>query len=402
MKKYRLLTFLTVLALTLFGCKQASPHPHHYLWHADANGHSQVCACGTVLNTATEHTDADQNGHCDECNYAIEMPADFPMLFKTAYASAFPKDMAIDPDNIQIVMYHGMIGDAHLVSMDSAYLDKAYPNDVYCESVEGMEFRYDRGYKVYIVHNETLYSAKAAYEKEIIDFNSLCKIFGLHTANITTFDANACHAVRSTMNKNMDDYELARYYGTYNGFHAVSLNYLGMQMAVCFEENVGQLRFEYGYQSNRIRFMNGTESYFLNEALENGIITQKDLYDLFEIHSKSENSSEALVNQLLTAAYELCLKYPNDFDREVTSACFHLTKYYGQYGDSNIFSLHADCWIRSGSTTATAEEIEVMRYGFGQTAYVLNSGTLYTLDQALQHNLISPEIKDEFMEKYYE
>ena len=202
--------------------------------------------------------------------------------------------------------------------------------------------------------------------------------------------------------KETDDHELSRYYGEYNGFHAVSLNFLGGQAAVCFEESVGHLRFEYGYQANRIRFMNGTESYTLGEAFENGIITQEDVYTLFQFHTKSQTTDEALMRQLLTPAYELCLKYKDDFDRDVDFDCFYLKKYYGQYGNSHIYALHASCWIRSSSTSATPEEIEVMEYGFSSIAYVLNDGKLYTLDQALNRGIISEAIKNEIREKYYE
>ena len=405
MRKILLVTSSVLIALALLGCMQAGVHEHDYIWHTDKNGHSKVCSCGFSAGEASAHTDADQNGFCDTCNYPLEPPIDLPEMFKTAYANSFPEDMEIDRSNIEIVEYYGMIGDAHIVSMDSSYLGDVYPNDVYIESVEDMEFRYDRSYKVYVIYNEALFSAKAAYENNIIDFNSLCKLFGLHTGNLNTFTAEAYHAVRDTMEaegKEMDLYELGRYYGEYNGFYAVSLNYLGEQAAVAFEENIGHLYFQYGYQSNRIRFMNGTESYTLDAAFDNGIITQNDLYDLFEIHTKSQEIDETFVNQLLTPAYELCMKYKDDFNREVVFERFYLSKYYGQYGDSHIYALRSSCYLRSGFTSASPEEIEIMEYGFSDIAYVLNGRRLYTLDQAFEHGIITEEIKDEIMQKYYE
>lgn len=405
MRRILLLVSLALIVLTLFGCQSSAFHAHEYVWHSDETGHSKICACGHSPDEASTHTDADQNGYCDVCNYPFTAAIDLSEMFKTAYANSFPKDMEIDLNNIEVVEYYGMIGDAHIVSMDSSYLGKEYPNDAYNETVEGMEFRYDRSYKVYIIYNETLFSAKAAYENRIIDFNSLCKIFGLHTSNLTTFHTEAYNAVQSTMKaegKELDDYELSRYYGTYSGFHAISLNFLGMQAAVCFEENVGQLHFEYGYESNRIRFMNGTESYTPDEAFENGIITQEDLYDLFEIHTKSQEIDEALVAQLLTPAYELCSKYPDAFDRDIVFERFYLTKYYGQYGDSHILGLYTSCWIKSDFTAATPEETEVMKYGFCDSAYVLYDGKMYTLGQALEQGIITEEIKAEITLKYYE
>lgn len=404
MRRILLLVSLALIVLTLFGCQSSAFHAHEYVWHSDETGHSKICACGHSPDEASTHADADQNGYCDVCNYPFTAAIDLSEMFKTAYANSFPKDMEIDLNNIEVVEYYGMIGDAHIVSMDSCYLDDAYPNDAYIESIEDMEFRYDRSYKVYIVYKEALFTAKAAYENKIIDFNSLCKLFGLHTAKSGTFDAEAYQVVKATLKsqlENADSYELDRYYGEYNGFYAISLNFLGGQAAVCFEENVGQLHFEYGYESNRIRFMNGTESYTLDEAFENGIITQEDLYDLFEIHTKSQEINQALVTQLLTPAYELCLKYKHDFNREVVFERFYLSKYYGQYGDNQIYTLRSSCYL-SGSTSATAEEREVIGIGFGSMAYVLNGGKLYTLGQALEQGIITEEIKAEITQKYYE
>lgn len=340
------------------------------------------------------------------CDYNLNISTDLAIMLKTAYANSLPGDFEIDLNEITIVNYYGTMGDAHLVSIDSNYLDKGYPNGAYIESVEGMEFRYDLSSRVYIVYNQVLYTAKAAYEKEIIDFNGLCKVFGLHTSKKSTFHEGVYKKLASYMEgryeENANLYLLKKYYGEYNGYYAVSYNYLGMQATVAFEESVNHLYFGYGYKSNRIQFINGTDSYAIEEAYNKGIINDRGLYDLFATHTKSEKVDGALIEQLLTPAYELCLKYKDDFDREVNYDCFCLQNYYGKYGDSYIYDLKSLCWINRNPAAASLEEIEVMEYAFGDIAYVLNNGKLYTLDQALEAGIITQEIKTEIIDMYYE
>ena len=60
MRKILLAAAAAVIALALFGCKQAQAHKHTYIWHCDANGHSQICACGALFEKAASHTDAGQ------------------------------------------------------------------------------------------------------------------------------------------------------------------------------------------------------------------------------------------------------------------------------------------------------------------------------------------------------
>ena len=140
--------------------------------------------------------------------------------------------------------------------------------------------------------------------------------------------------------------------------------------------------------------------YSIYQAFSKGIITKQDVYDIFEIHTKSQQIDDDLVETLLTPAYELCLKYKDDFYEELKYEKFYLTKYYGKYGNSHIYSLNAPD-IKSSSTTPTAEEMEIMRYGFAKIAYVLNDRKIYTLDQAKKEGIIIEEIVQEIEDKYY-
>ena len=403
MKKY-LIPFIVALSIVnLFGCnKNIHEHAFTYIQNEDSHVKQYTCGCQSP-DIAEMHTDNDKNGYCDVCDYNL---AELYTKFKTAYANSFTEDFEIDLNNIHILNYHGMINDAHVVSINSSYWGKhGYPNGAYIEHVERMSFRYDISYKVYIVYNDVLYTAKSAYENNIIDFDGLCKVFGLHTSNIPTFHKEAHDTLKSCMElkyqEKADLYELGKYYGEYNGYYAVSYNYFGMQLAVTANDYIKNLNFGYGYQSNHIRFMNGTEMYTIHEAFDQGIINDEDLYELFEIHSKSEEVDAELITQLLTPAYELCLKYKDDFDQDIDFKYFYLTKYYGKYGNSYIYSLESLYWIRSNSTSASPEEIEIMEYGFNDVAYVLNDGKLYTLDQAVNSGIITNELKEEIRRKYY-
>lgn len=412
MKKVLLLLCLLLGALILFGCGDANErgqdavHEHATVWYTDDMGHIKTFSCGCHYEkTTSPHIDADKNGHCDECDYNLDALDELSDMFKTAYANSFKEDFEIDLNNIEIMDYFGMIGDAHIVSINSSYLSKGYPDDAYYQSVEGMVFRYDTTYKVYVIHNEKLYSAKSAYENNIIDYNALCKIFGLHTPKTDTFNETIDDKLESSMKLNEPEYaelyELSKYYGEYNGYYAVSYRFLGMQIAVSFDEQYNNLNFSYGYQTGRIRLMNETEMYTLDEALKKGIITDEDLYELFNVHTKSEGVNKELVDYLLTPAYELCLKYKDDFAQEFTFDDFSLARYYGEYGGSYIFSLEFWNPFNYKNTTATEDEIEIMKYYFGSMAYVLNNGKLYTLDQALEADLVTKEIKKEITDKYY-
>ena len=408
MKKILSFVCLFFSVFSLIGCNKEDVHNHTVAYTQLETSHYKRYTCGcSFLEEALPHKDLDENGYCDGCDYNLNTNTTYLFTtFKTAYAKSFMEDFEVDLNNVTIVDYYGAMDDAHLVSIDSNYLDKGYPNGAYIESVEGMEFRYDLSSRVYIVYNQALYTAKAAYEKEIIDFNGLCKVFGLHTSKKSTFHEGVYEKLASYMEERYEEnanlYRLAKYCGEYNGYYAVSYNYLGAQAAVAFEESVNHLNFGYGYESSRIRFINGSTSYTLSGAYAKGIINDQELYDLLELRTKSKEVDGELVEQLLTPAYELCLKYKDDFNKEVKFDYFYLQKYYGKYGDSYIYDLKSSYWINRNSTAASPEEIEVMEYGFGDIAYVLNNGKLYTLDQALKAGIITQEIKTEIINKYYE
>ena len=337
-------------------------------------------------------------------NVDLDISKELADKFKSAYANSISEYVdVVDLNNIEILDCYGKIGNAYIVSMTDSY-PKAYPNGAYIEYVENMEFRYDIRNNVYIVYKNALYTAKEAYEKSIITFDNLCTIFGLHTAKLDTFNKedydklNAC--IELIYQEEAELYQLARYYGEYNGYSVVSYNYLGMQYDVVAYNYINKLEFSYGYQSNYIRFMNKTEMYSINQALSKGIITNQDVYDIFEIHTKSQQVDDDLVETLLTPAYELCLKYKDDFYEELKYEKFYLTKYYGKYGNSYIYSLCAP-WIKSSSTAPTTEEMDIMDYGFAKIAYVLNDGKIYTLNQAKEEGMITEEIVQEIEDKYY-
>lgn len=349
----------------------------------------------------TDNELIDDNASIKDLNLSSELVD----LFKSAYASSIADFVEeVDLNEIEILDYFGLIRDAHIVSMGSNYSGK-YPNGVYIEEVKKMEFKYDSGYKIYVIAKDKLYTPKKAYEEKIIDFSELCKLFGIHTSKLETFDEQSYDSVENCLKlkyeEEFDLYEIAKYYGEYNGYSAVSLNYLGMQLAVTSADYVYNLKFEYGYSSNHIRFMNDSEMYSISEALSKNIITKDDLYNIFEIHSKSEKVDEQLIIELLTPAYELCLKYADDFNKEINLNHFSLSKYYGKYGENEIYSLDSTCWIDKVNTSATIEEVEVMEYGFSKTAYVLSDGKLFTLQQALNSGIITEEINKEIMSKYY-
>lgn len=345
-------------------------------------------------------------------NSNLNISEELSSSFKIAYANSISQYMeSVDLNEIEIIDYYGTIGDAHLVSIKSSYLgsylnDKyVYPNGAYIDQVEKMEFRYDIGYKVYIIYNDILYTAKEAYNKKIINFDNLCMIFGIHTSKIDTFNESSYRKLENCMKlsykEKSDLYVLEKYYGEYNGYSVVSYGYQGMQLCVSSKDIINRLVFEYGYESNHIRVMNDTNMYSMHRALNENIITNEDIYYLFKLHTGSEEVNENLVNKLLTPAYELCLKYSEDFDRELTLDSFYLDKYYGKYGDSFIYSLYSVCWINFTSTSATPEEIEIMEYGFSQMAYVLNENKLYTLNQAIELGIVDAKIQAEITAKYY-
>ena len=334
----------------------------------------------------------------------LTLTNDLINMFKKAYVKSIEfKVENVDEDNINILKYYGKINDAFIVSINSNY-SEVYPNDIYSDEISGMIFRYDR-YHVYIIYNDKLYTAKEAYEQNIIDLNALCVVFGIHTSGLETFNEKDYNAVKGYINNKFKDsadlYDISKYYGKYDGYTAVTLSYKGMQSAVVFEESVNHLTFSYGYHSSCIRLINNENMYFLNEAYNNNIINNDDLCNLFELHTKSEDISNDLINVLLAKPYALCLKYKEGFDREITYDLISLTHYYGKYDDSYIFALSGPYYFKNSSSSPTEEELEIMNFGFDYFAYVLNNDKLYTIDQAVKLGIVSNELRNEIFLKRY-
>jgi hypothetical protein len=313
----------------------------------------------------------------------------------------------MDFDKVYIRNYFGMIGDAHIVSIHSDYTpslgsNEDFPDNARTERVAGMEFRYHGNSPVYIIHEGKLYSAKSAYENMIIDFNGLCKVFGLYSSKKHTFNEQIYNDLKASMKLAVPEmselYELRRYYGEYNGYYAVSFNFLGMQWCAAFEEQINNLNFEYGYRSSRIRLMSSTEMYTLDEAKEKGILTDENIYELFAVYGGGR-LNEKLVNELLTPAYEFTLKYsdgPEDINGdEITFDSFFISHYYGEYNGCHVFSMGCSRLFKFDLTNASEEEKQIIKYGgFWAQAYVLHEGKLYTLDQALEARLVGQKVKD--------
>ena len=51
-----------------------------------------------------------------------------------------------------------------------------------------------------IIYNDKLYTAKEAYEQNIIDLNALCVVFGIHTSGLETFNEKDYNAVKGYIN----------------------------------------------------------------------------------------------------------------------------------------------------------------------------------------------------------
>lgn len=365
-----------------------------------------LIGCDNTLNSNNKNNNDEYTLNKDNLTLTDELNN----IFKEAYIKSITiEDEEINLNSISILDYYGKIKDSYLVSIIGGNINK-YPNDAYIQTVENMEFRYDMKTRVYIINNQNLYTAKEAYEAKLINFDNLCLIFGLHTSKLDTFNTEKYNIAKKGFEKNLDEelleeeayelFELARYYGEYNGHIALSYNFLGGESCVIFEEKVSNLTFSYGYQTNRIRFINEDEVYFLEDALENNIINKDQLYELFKLHTRGELLNDELVETLIAPAYALYIKYQDYCITEPEYVFFYITNYFGKYGDSYIFSLNGP-WISHTNIPATPEEKEIMEYGFSSMAYVLNNENFYTLDQALRLEIITEEIKEKIVTMYY-
>ena len=320
-----------------------------------------------------------------------ELTEDLKNTFVSAYIKSIShKIETVDENNIIINKYYGTIGKAHIVSMYDKY-SEVYPNDAYTEKIKNFEFSFTYTTNTYVIFDGVLYTPKQAFEEKIINFSDLCLLFGLHTSGLDTFTKNDYDNIMNVIN----DKELnliSKYYGKYNGHCAVSMFYLGLQTEVVFEETHEGITFSYGTFSSRIRLISENGEHTIKTALENNVITKEDLYDLFEMHTKSAEINDQIIETILTAAYNLCLKYKEDFMKEVKYEDCELYKYYGKYDDSYIFDIHSYNWINFTKTDATEEEIIILQYGFSAGPYVLNNGVIYTLYGAVNKGIITEEL----------
>jgi len=378
-------------------------------WQYDELEHWREYDCGhNALANKAKHVDADEDGFCDECGYALsaltkgELTEEMAQIFKDAYFEPIAQVPTVDYNGIEIINYFGTIREVHLVSYRTPYYD-TYPNGAYIDIVENMEFRYDRTQKVYLIYNEKLYTAKEAYEMNIINFNELCKVFGIHTSGLATFNADIYYKLDRQMKALYEVesylYLLTKYYGEYGDYTAVSYHYRGGQAAATAQDCVNNLLFSYGYSSDYIRFMNEEKTYSIQTALTNNIITKENLYDIFEIHTASDNVDENLVRQLLTPAYEMSLKYKEYFYETFTFDSFYLSKYYGKYGDNYVFALSAP-WIKSNAPIPE-EDMDMMAHGFADIAYVLRDGKIYSLYSGILLGIFDKSYEVEILAKYY-
>ena len=328
-----------------------------------------------------------------------ELTEDLKNTFVSAYIKSIShKIETVDENNIIINKYYGTIDKAHIVSMYDKY-SEVYPNDAYIEEIKNLQFRFTYTTNTYVIFNGVLYTPKQAFEEKIINLSNLCLLFGLHTFGLDTFTKNDYDNIMSYFGSG--SYLISKYYGKYNGYCAVTLSYTGMQIAAVFEETYKGITFSYGYESSRIRLISENEKHTLKTALENNAISKEDLYNLFEKHTKSAEINDQIIETILTAAYNLCLKYKDDFMKEVKYEDCELYKYYGKYDDSYIFDIHSYNWINFTKTDATEEEIIILQYGFSAGPYVLNNNVLYTIYTALDKGIITEELCDQLSIKYF-
>lgn len=328
-----------------------------------------------------------------------ELTEDLKNTFVSAYVKSLTHEIeTVDENNIFIDKYYGTIGKAHIVSMHDNYSD-VYPNDAYIEKIKNLEFGFIYTTNTYVIFNGVLYTPKQAFEEKIINLSDLCLLFGLHTAGLDTFTINDYNNIMSHFGSGSNS--ISVYYGKYNGYCAVTLSYSGMQAAVIFEENYHGLTFSYGYQSSRIRLINKGAKYTLDTALENNVISKENLYDLFEMYSKSAEINDQIIEKILTAAYNLCLKYKDNFWGELKFEDLGLTKYYGKHGASHIFDMESSNLITFPEAELTSSEKVILQWGFNTGPYVLNNNVLYTIYGALDKGIITEELCDQLSIKYF-
>ena len=313
-------------------------------------------------------------------NNDVEVTAELEMTFLDAFLqSALEKEKTFDISQIKILNYYGTMGKAHVVQFN-----KACPGQDQHSRIENMDFR---GYSnpVYLIFEDTLYTIKSAYEEKIINFDNLCRLFGINFSGKDTFNKEKYEKLQNQFKlekpKDYDMYELGGYYGEYNGYSVVTYDYRGMKDNVTIMEPCNGLVFRHGDSSNVFRIMNGEKMLSINMAVEEGILTLENVIDLFEFHTHSAELSESLLNQMLSYIENMCENYPIE---EAFTYGYSLHKYYGQYGDVHIF--YIDIIFR-------AENYDMLEWLIGPR--VFDGEKFYTLDVAVELGLITEEIKSQ-------
>ena len=321
-----------------------------------------------------------------EYNNNVELSPELESTFLDAFLqSALEKEKTFDISQIKILNYYGTIGKAHIVQFN-----RACPTQSSGARIEKMDFR---GRNVYIVHKNTLYSIKNAYEQKIINFDNLCRLFGINFSGKDTFNKEKYEKLQQQFKRdNPDDYdmyEIIGYYGEYNGYSVLTYNYLGGQYCVSCTESCYGLSFEHGYRSNLFRIMNGENLYSIKEAFENGILTLENLLDIFQIHTHSAELSESLFNQTMSCLKKVCDEHPI---QDNVYYNYWIEKYYGQYDDVHIFNLYVHtCYINEENITVGDTKFLLYMQGF----YAFDGDKFYTLDEAVELGLITEEIKSQ-------
>ena len=321
-------------------------------------------------------------------NNDIEVTAEKEMAFLNAYhKAAIEVDKSFDINQVKILNYYGTIGKAHVVQFN-----KACPGQIRYSQIEGMEFS---GYSklVYIIHKNTLYTIENAYEQNIINFDNLCRLFGINFSGKDTFNKKKYEKLQKQFKLNHPDdydmYELLGYYGEFNGYSVVTYKYGGLQFdSICWSLCNG-LAFRHGYSTNGFRIMNGENLYSLDGAFKNGILTLENILDIFEIHTHSAELSESLLNQTLSCLKKTCDEYPIQ-----NNVCYNywIEKYYGQYADVHIF----DVFVHSSyynEENITSDDLKKLLSMNGK--YAFDGEKFYTLDEAVELGLITEEIKSQ-------
>ena len=321
-------------------------------------------------------------------NSNVELTSELEASFIDSYFNAaLEAEKTFDISQIKILNYYGAIGKAHIVKFN-----KACPGQVQYSIIEGMKFI---GYSqpVYLIFEDTLYTIEDAYEQKIINFDNLCRLFGINSSGKDTFNKEKYEKLSQQIKLiHPDEYELyyfLGYYGEYNGYSVVTYDYRGLKDNVtCWEICYG-LSFRHGDASNTFMIMNGENLYFLNGAFENGILTLENVLEIFEIHTRSAKLSESLLNQTLSCLKKTFEEQP--IEKEAYYSC-QIEKYFGQYGDVHIFNIFLYSRYYD-EENVTVEDRKLLLSMHGN--YAFDGENFYTLDEAVELGLITEETKSQ-------